>query len=304
MAQQFIKTSIELEGFTTDGNGNAYITKKVNLKAGYRHRLVQTDLFQDALPFITTAGEERPIVEVVLSPYQVIPTNMNIQANLPTLSNRYPAAGNDLVLFKAIGEQTQNRFIEFHQFPSPQIASLQYDSFYTNHVYVNVAFHGKDDTQYSNLALSFYMMLDNKKVDSLEAGIGIMREVQEGMCVEMASNGLILSSAILRGNTFPMWRYGGIRPERMLTSTREGGFFLPTSSNDEEAMQSTGTIRSMVASARSMSSFDEAFGEDTVGFGQIPDWLRLNLSEGLVSGPIREQWPPTKYTDDGNLRML
>jgi hypothetical protein len=304
MAQQFIKTTIEQEIVQTDINGLAIFTKKINLKEGFRHRLVQTDLFQDALPLVTAAGENRPIVEVVLSPYQVIPTEMRLQVNTPPLTNRYPSAGNDLVLFKAVGEQTRNRFIEFQQFPSPQIASLQYDAFYTNHVYVNVAFHGEASTQYQNLALSFYMMLDNKKVDSVEAGIGIMREVQEGMCVEMASNGLLVSKATLKGNTFPMWRYGGIRPERMLTSTKEGGFFLPMSNRDEEEMQSTGTIRSMVASARSMSGFNEAFGEDTAGFGQIPDWLRLNLSEGLVSGAIRDQWPPTKYTDTGNLRML
>jgi len=304
MAQQFIKTSVELSQVTTDASGNAYITRKVNLKEGFRHRLVQTDLFQDALIFDAGSGEQRPIVEVVLSPYQVIPTTMNIQSNVPTLTNRYPAAGNDLVLFKAVGELIRNRFTVFNQYPSPQIAAQQHDHFYTNHVYVNIAFHGVANTTYSNLALSFYMMLDNKKCDSLEAGIGIMREVQEGMCAELASNGLLVSRATLKGNTFPMWRYGGIRPERMLTSTKEGGFFLPMGNRDEEEMQSTGTIRSMVASARSMSGFNEAFGEDTVAFGQVPDWLRLNLVEGLVSGAIRDQWPPTKYTDSGNLRML
>jgi len=119
--------------------------------------------------------------------------------------------------------------------------------------------------------------------------------------MELMSNGHLTSKSILRGNVFPMWRYGGIRPEFMLSGVGTGGFFLPISTKDEELMQSTTQVRSYVAGSREMSPFNEAFGTANV---DIPDWLRFNLVQGLVSGPVRDQWPPNKYHDNGNVMML
>ena len=47
-----------------------------------------------------------------------------------------------------------------------------------------------------------------------------------------------------------------------------------------------------------MSGYDEAFGN------VYPDWFKEVTNEGIISGPVREQWPPIKHADNGNVLML
>jgi len=102
----------------------------------------------------------------------------------------------------------------------------------------------------------------------------------------------------LKGNVFPMWRYGGIRPEHTLTPIAANAYFLPINTRDAESMTATPGIRQAVADARSMSPFDSAFGD------KRPDWLKDHLNAGIVAGAVRDQWPPIKHADNGNVRML
>ncbi len=48
----------------------------------------------------------------------------------------------------------------------------------------------------------------------------------------------------------------------------------------------------------------EAFGTDDPTKGGVPDWIRMFMPEGIASGPIRDQWPPTKHADNGNVLTL
>ena len=73
MPLNIIKETVELQSFTTDANGNAWFTKKVNLKEGQLHELVQVDLFEDVYPPYNT--EVTPSFEVVISPYPATPTD-------------------------------------------------------------------------------------------------------------------------------------------------------------------------------------------------------------------------------------
>ena len=52
MPQQFIRETVELSDFTTDADGNVFIHKRINLRSGYAHRLLQTDLFEDTIPYL------------------------------------------------------------------------------------------------------------------------------------------------------------------------------------------------------------------------------------------------------------
>lgn len=293
-----IKETIEIDSVTTDSDGNAWMQKRINLRDGFVHQLMQVDFFEDAIPFIRGGAVDRPNMEIVISSYPSIPTKMNFQENAPVYIYRYPAAGDDSVLFKACGDMVENTFTDFHQFPSPQIASQSFDRFYSNHVYINLHLMGIPDTEYGNIALSFLMLLNDTRVPVLEAGVGILAERHNAMCAELMSNGHMVTRASLQGNVFPMWRFGGIRPELTFQPTSAGSYFLPIATRDEEAMQTTAGIRSAVADARSMSPYDEAFGD------KFPDWLRLHLNAGIISGAVRDQWPPTKYADSGNLLMF
>jgi hypothetical protein len=48
----------------------------------------------------------------------------------------------------------------------------------------------------------------------------------------------------------------------------------------------------------------DAFGESFGSAQGVPDWIRMFMPEGVASGPIRDQWPPTKHADNGNVLTL
>ncbi len=297
MALHIVKETIEQEAVTTDSDGNAWILKRVNLVEQRMHRLLQVDFFEDA--YMTVPDEpERQNIEFVISSYPSIPTRMNLQEDAPPQTNRYPAAGDDSILFKVIGDISQAGRSVFTQFPSVQIASQNVSYFYTDHVYINMHIAGAANTTYNNIAYSFLMVFDDKSASSLTHSLGILAESHNAMCAELMSNGAMRTIQSLRGNVFPAWRFGGIRPEHTISPLATNAYFLPINTRDAEAMSSTPQIRQAVADARSMSAFDTAFGD------RRPDWLKMHLNAGVIAGPVRDQWPPTKYTDSGNVRML
>ena len=298
MPIHIVKETIEVNEFTTDSNGNAFIQKRINLANGYTHNLLQTDIFQDAMIDFSADPAVVPLIEIVISPYPQIPTQMNLSNDAPVYSKRYAAAGDDSVLFKANTEVTNFRFLDFNQFPSKQIAARQLQQFYSDHCYISIHIAAVADTSYSNLAMSFMLVFEDKNVSYITSSMGQIHENHVAMCSELMSNGRIVTRASLQGNVFPMWRYGGIRPELTVSPTAPGNFFLQLASRDDEDMQTTSQIRAAVADARSLSGYDEAFGNI------YPDWFKENLVAGLVSGPVRDQWPPIKHADNGNVLML
>lgn len=294
-----VKETIELSAVTTDDTGNAYIHKKIELQGGSVHNLLQTDIFQDAMLTIPADTQPTPpLMEIVISPYPQIPTQMELGEETITYERRYASAGDDSVLFKANSEIRPFTFTDFNQFPSKQIASMQKQQFYSNHVYLSVHLSGVNNTTYENLALSFLLVFEDKSASYVTTTMGQIHENHVAMCAELMSNGLIVSTADLEGNVFPMWRYGGIRPELTVSPTAPGSFFLKLATTDDEDMQTTVEIRNALADSRSMSAFDEAFGN------VYPDWFKEVTNEGIISGPVREQWPPIKHADNGNVLML
>lgn len=301
MALSIIKETIELESIKTDGNGNAFITKRINLQEGRMHSLLQVDMFQDRFPTFDPTAPQLANFEVVISAYPSIPTNMDFAPGQP---NSYVAAGDDSVMFKLhrqvydlarIGS-FQNATEE--QFPSPEIAAQNKTFFYTDHLYINMVWRGAIIQEYENLAYSFLLVLDSKKVPVITHTLGVLAESHDAMCATLMSNGRMVSLSVLRGNTFPMWRFGGIRPEYMITPTAANAYFLPVNTRDAEAMSTAPQIRQAVADSREMSAFDAPFGD------RRPAWLRINLNSGIVAGAVRDQWPPIKHADNGNVRML
>lgn len=296
-----IKETMELASFTTDANGSCYMQKRINLQSGFTHNLLQTDIHAGS--YVNTLNAPAPL-EVVFSPYPSIPTSMYVTDQYVG-ANRLVAAGSDTVLFKITGLMNSGNPItantlpfDIEQFPSPQIASQQKSVFYSDHIYISVHFIGEADTTYFNLNLSFMLVVENKSVSNLTSTIGKLAENHEAMCAELMSNGHMISKAALKGNVFPMWRYGGIRPEFMLSPESAGSFFLQLPTVDDERMQTTAGIRTSVAAARDMSAYDAAFGD------KFPDWVRFNLNPGFIAGEIRDQWPPIKHADSGNVLCL
>jgi len=294
MAVSIVKETIELDQVTTDENGNAFLTKRINLKEGYRHQLVQVDMFEDAY------ATEQVEIETVISPYPAIPTNMQYSALIP-FTNRYPAGGDDSVLFK---ERRQLRInfsdsIRSTQFPSSEIAAMNASQFYSDHVYINMHLMTSDpETVVQNIAFSFLMVLDDKKVPLLQHSLGVLKESHDAMCALTMTNGRMQSVDTLRGNTFPTWRFGGILPENMVNPVGANAFFLQINTRDAERMETTVEIRNQIKDSRQMTPFDEAYGV------RNPPWLRMDLNQGLVAGSIRADPVPLKYADNGNTLMF
>jgi hypothetical protein len=298
MPISYVKETVEINSFETDENGTALIVRKVNLKEGKQRQLLQVDLFEDAIPF-TLSGDEA--IQLVVSAYPSIPTDMRLASNPPIIQDRLVSAGDDSVLFKAIGdpspENAQNR-TSFDQFPSPEIASTNFEVFYSDQIYITIKWDGLPSTAYGNIALSFLFVFKEKSVNALTATIGKMAEQHDAMCALTMSTGHMSSIALLRGNTFPMWRYGGIRPEHTISPLATNSFFLEIDTRDAESMSTTAQIRQNVADARGMAPFDGAFGD------RRPDWLRMDLNQGIVAGAVRADPVPLKFADNGNTLMF
>jgi len=301
MVLKVIKETIELESFSTDANGSCYITKRINLQEGMSHTLIQTDFHADA--FVNTISAASPI-EIVISPYPSIPTDMYVTDQFPS-PGRLVSAGDDSVLFKINGTLNSGnplavglQPVDYEQFPSAQIAANQKLVFYSDHVYITLHISGNADATFFNLALSFMLVVEDKTVSSLTHGIGVLAESHDAMCALVMSNGHMVSQSALRGNTFPMWRFGGIRAEHMITPIASNAYFLPINTRDAEQMTTTPGIRQAVADSRAMSAFDAPFGD------KRPDWIRLHLNAGVIAGAVRDQWPPLKHADNGNTRMF
>ena len=212
MAISIVKETIELNAVTTDASGNAFVTKRINLQSGKRHQLLQVDMFEDAFPSSSYD------LETVITPYPAIPTGMQYK---PTtgFTNRYAAGGDESILFKERRSAVDSSIADeiATQFPSREIAANNTSLFYTDHVYVNMHIMTSPNTTIDNIAYSFLMVLNDKNVPVLEHSIGILQESHDAMCALIMSNGHMNTISNLRGNTFPMWRYGGIRPENTIS---------------------------------------------------------------------------------------
>lgn len=303
-----IRESIEQDSVQLDSTGYAIVQKKINLEPGRRHTMVQCDLFQDSIA--TSNGNEKFFIEFFVTPMPVIYSNMQFSGNIPaTYNNRGPAAAVDIVLFKAILESqsdanTQALMTET-TFPNQTLGTIPTFSWYTPELYLTAIIHGFDDAVIQNLALSFYIAIDEKKVSQLQAGLGIVREGSIAQGMVLVSQGREIAKAQNVGQVYPMWKHGGVTPERMLRGDALADFFIQYHAADTaEKTMSTTNIRTFVGAANQMQPTGTAFGSLDPAKGQVPEWIKLDLSPGLISGPLRSQWPPHKKFDNGNLMTL
>jgi len=295
-----IRETIEIPSLTLTGEFGI-VQKKVNLKPMHLHKIMKMDIFQDTI--MQTDSPTPVVIEWFLSPYPIIYSSNPLT---PVYGNRGPSAGNDTVLMKAITEQdlTPERFGTIRQFPNQQVGATPTFSFYTPSLYITGIVHASAAAVVSNIAFSFYIASDDVKAKPTTYGLGLIRERSIAQGLNLTQQGRTIPPADNVGQIFPSWKFGGIRPERMLRGGEARNFWLNYSADQSEAMQSTANLRIYVKGARTMASYDAAFGADDAVKGPIPDWLRFGLNRGLVSGPIRAQQPPRKLADNGNTLMF
>ena len=301
MAIHDIRESLE-NSLVVSTSDMVIIQKKVELKRGMRHEVLACDIFQDS---VISTDSPFGYIEFFVTPYPVIYSNMNIA---PFVPNRGPVAASDSVLFKANMDISPSEagftFAPINQFPSPQISAGPSFSFYTPFVYFTAFVHGDFGSLYRDLAFSFLLRVNSTKATTTSYGLGLLRERSVAQGINLMNQGRIIPKAANVGQIFPAWKYGGIRPERMILGTAARNFWLNYSADSSEEMLDTGNLRTYIKGARAMQDFETAFGKFDVTLGNIPDWIRFGLNRGLVSGPIRAQQPPRKLADNGNTLML
>ena len=287
-----IRESIEQPTITCDGNGLAIIQKVINLKPNMSHKMLQCDVFLDN-PFISAPSA---FYELLVTPTPVIYTDMPIGG----LPSRAPSAAVENVLFKMTWASDQSYLEEF---PNRFIAARPTFTWYMPKLYVTLLVHSSADAVVSNFAASVYCAVESRKASLVTYGMGVIRENHIAQVAAVMSNGRSIAPARNVGQSFPMWKYGGVRPEYMMKSDAFADFFV-SPSGDASKTVPTDQLRIFARLAREMVPNLEAFGTGGNVKGDVPDWVSFMLPEGIESGPIRDQWPPIKHADNGNVLTL
>jgi len=282
----------ESVSLTLDSNGFGIIQKKINVTRQMRHKLEHCDFYIDSI------GDGYNMAEFYLSPLPIIYSDMNgtglifgsvFQGNVP--------AYNENILYKAQFGPGLTGLI--NEFPNNFLASRPTFNFYSDTLYLTVLFSGKEGEPVKNLILSFYAALDSTEIDSVEHGIGLLKERMTTLTSRIDTLGRSIPPSRNVGQIAPFWKYGGVRPERMIEGKSLVNFWLNMADRDDEDMSDPTLLRDQVKSARQMVTNPTAMGR-----GDVPDWIRLYLNEGIVAGPLRSQWPPIKHADNGNVLCL
>jgi len=287
-----IRESIELNEITLNADGFGIVQKVINLKDNRSHKMLQCDAFIDnPSPLFSGDGY---IIELLVSSQPIIYTDMEIQ----NFSNRSPAAANEHILFKEYFSNLAR--IDNRVFPNRFISARPTFTWYMPKLYITALIHGERDMIMNNLALSVYCAVESKKASLVTYGMGVIREDNIAQVAAIMSNGRFIEPFRNVGQSFPMWKYGGVRPELMISGANLASWFNRTDSQEAGQTNTTSRLRLMAKAARQMQPNLDAFGSTLPLDGAIPSWVRMELFKGVESGPIRDQWPPTKYADNGN----
>ena len=117
----------------------------------------------------------------------------------------------------------------------------------------------------------------------------------------LSDTAVVYDPADVAGYVFPMWKYGGIRPELMISGATALRYYNRVASNANQEMTSQAGLQTAYKSATNMVAFDAAFGDAALN---LPEWITLMDVSGVTSGLIRPYPPPLKFADNGNTLMF
>lgn len=307
MAIHEIRESINTT-ITDAGEQTVYIVNEIDLQRGKRHTVNAIDVFIDNL-WVSQAGDDPLYGEVVLTSQPMFLTGQ--EYNNDFLQST-PQVGVDTILHKtqflipAAGKPAPITILQ--EFPNNFLGSLPTFSWYTPKLYLYVVIYASaklSPVTINNIRISAYVAVDERNAAYVPYMLGNIREKSIAQIAKVTSLGRMIPTSRIIGQTFPMYLYGGARAQLMMTSTGLANFYYQLDPLSAEDMLSTQQQRNFVAAGRAMVAFDAPFGSDLGGIsGNVPDWVSLIALTGVVSGPVRDQWPAVKYEDNGNVRMM
>lgn len=289
---------------TIDSTGLGYMTRKINLKDGFRNQILSVDVFDDNL--IHLHNPENPLAggyQLYVSPFPMQLTNETWSPQ--TLPNSGAMAGDEQVLYKELfltknNEVNTPNWYYKDQFPSPEVAATTTTSWYSPHVYVTLFVYDAPGTVV-NMKFSLFMRVKQTKTPLANASMGQYKEFLDSQSRLLTDTAVVYDPADIAGYTFPMWKHGGIRPEIMISGTTALRYFNRVASNANQEMTSQAALQTAYQDATNMVAFDAAFGDPALN---LPEWITLMDVAGVTSGIIRPYPPPLKFADNGNTLMF
>ena len=308
MVVQEIKATLEFDDvvqMTGSESPVLLLTKRIELQEGKRHTLMSVDFMDDVFEGLYEGSLFG--YEVYVSPFPINTTNMNFAGEM---LNRGPAGGDNQVLFKRsvfYSGSTSNALVQ-QQLPNNFLGSMPTASWYTPHLYISVLIHVPSAAVRALIdpCYSFYMSVDSKKADTVSYLMGAMGEYMDAHTRLREANGVVIVEPDLtyQGYTFPMWKYGGIRPEFMARGTPSFMNFFQSTADAEKMLDPT-NLEIFIQLARNMVPFDQAFGLAGTVKGPVPDWIRFDIDVGGIEyGLVRPQFPPQLKNTDGTTQMV
>jgi len=296
----------------TDATGYAYMTRKINLPDGHRHSVLSIDVFNDQNS-MWLSNQKAPeaglaAYQLFVSPYPMQRTNETMGASVTELIfNTGAMAGDESVLYKeqaivkaGVQEDNSRDLIWFNQFPNPAVGAMPTNTWYSNHLYITVMVWNQPETEVE-VKHSLFIRVKQTKIGAAEESMGQYKEFLDAQSRLLMDTAVVMDPASISGYVFPMWKYGGIRPELMISGTTALRYFNRVASNANQDMVARGALQTAYQDATTMVGFDTAFGDAALN---LPDWITLMDVAGVTAGELRPYPPPLKYADNGNTLMF
>jgi hypothetical protein len=297
---------------TLDDQGFGYATRKINIKDGFRNGILSVDVFNDNGGMWLKNQSDYPnnvAYQLFVSPYPMLQTGeaWGLNAATSSFGGSGQMAGEPNVLYKEIGitdldlnnEQQMNK-TWVTSFPNDAVSAMPTNAWYSPHLYVTLMIWNVPLTVV-DAKFSLFIRVEQKKVGLAESSMGQYAEFLDSQIKKLAQTAVIYDPTVIDGYTFPMWKYGGIRPELMISGSTALRYYNRVASNANQDMVSQDSLQSAFKSATTMVAFDAAFGDAAAN---LPEWITLMNVEGVTAGAIRPYPPPLKFADNGNTLMF
>ena len=297
---------------TLDAQGFGYATRKLNIKDGYRHGILSIDVFNDNggmwlkndITYENNVG-----YQLFVSPFPMLQTGevWGLNAGLSSFPGSGQMAGEPNILYKEIGitnltlnDSQQEDKTWVSRFPNNAVSAMPTNAWYSPHLYVTLMVWNVPSTVV-DAKFSLFIRVEQKKVGMAESSMGQYAEFLDSQIKKLANTAVIYDALDIDGYTFPMWKYGGIRPELMISGSTALRYYNRVAANANQEMVAQDALLTAFRSATTMVGFDEAFGDAAAN---LPEWITLMNVEGVTAGPIRPYPPPLKFADNGNTLMF
>lgn len=304
------------DSFQTDieisDQGFGYATRKINVKDGFRNGILSIDVFNDngGMWLKNDVTYENNVgYQLFISPYPMLQTAepWGLNAGLSSFTGAGQMAGEANVLYKEIGitglvenDAQQESKTWVSKFPNDSVSAMPTNAWYSPHLYLTLMVWNVPLSTV-NAKFSLFIRVEQKKVGMAEASMGQYAEFLDSQIKKLEDTAVVYDAADIEGYTFPMWKYGGIRPELMISGTTALRYYNRVASNANQQMVAQDALQDAFKSATTMVPFDTAFGDAALN---LPEWITLMNVEGVTAGAIRPYPPPLKYADNGNTLMF